>query len=62
MEKFSSCLKRINEAQNTINNMKREASNLGPRHARALSVVQELVDQVELERLQYIQVRVLQLN
>ena len=56
IEKYSSCLARVTEAHNTINDWKREISGLGPRHARALSVVQEFVDSVELQRLQYIQV------
>ena len=62
IEKYSSCLARVTEAHNTINDWKRNISDLGPRHARALSVVQEFVDSVELQRLQYIQVYFLCFN
>ncbi len=56
IQKYSGCLARVTEAFDTISAWKREVSDLGPRHARALSVVKEYVDSVEQQRLDYIAV------
>lgn len=56
-KKYESTLGKMNEAFDTISEYKREVSDLVPRHQRALSIVKEHVETVEIQREQYIQVR-----
>jgi len=54
--KHEQALYKVNEAFGSINEFKRQVSDLTPQHKAALDEIRDLVDQVEEHKLDYIEV------